>query len=225
MPSANALTGPELQNDLPELLDGIVDELTGVPEREGEGRRGRGKAAKDHARERAAMGYSVGEELRELSILRAVIVDLCAERGLPPGYEHFRPLHLAIDERMTAAADEMERVARDRRQRLTELVDASHEAVLAWEVGGGIVLWNRGAQELYGWTASEAMGKCPHALLRTEHAVGMAEIERIAAEEGRWEGQLGHVARDGKRLAMESRWVLVRDEARQGRWCWRRTGT
>jgi PAS domain-containing protein len=27
-----------------------------------------------------------------------------------------------------------------------------------------ITYWNRGAQELYGWTAEEAIGKCAHEL-------------------------------------------------------------
>ncbi len=212
VPGASALTEPELHGELPELLDGIVEELDGDPVRAAGARRGGRKTAREHARERAAMGYGVAEDLRELSILRTVILQLCEERGLPPGYEPWRPLHVAIDERITAAADEMERVARDSGQRLAQLVDASHEAVLAWEVGGGVVLWNRGAQELYGWTAYDAFGKCPHDLLRTEHPLSMAEIERIAVAEGRWEGQLGHAARGGKRLVVESRWVVLRDE-------------
>src|SRR5262249_27108750 len=74
--------------------------------------------------------------------------------------------------------------------------------------------WNLGAQETYGYTQAEAMGKMVHDLLGTTSSdITTAEINEVLAREGRWEGELNHVARDGRRLQIESRQVLLRDEA------------
>jgi PAS domain S-box-containing protein len=91
-----------------------------------------------------------------------------------------------------------------------DLLDQSYDAILAWKPGGTIAYWNRGAEELYGWSAADARGRMSHELLRTEHAAGTASIERILAREGRWQGILHHVTRDGRKIAVEARLSLVR---------------
>ncbi|MFT3775161.1 MAG: PAS domain S-box protein [Minicystis sp.] len=90
------------------------------------------------------------------------------------------------------------------------LLNEAHDAILVWELGGGIVYWNQGAQALYGWTASEALGRVSHDLLATEHAKGMGVVEHTLAREGRWEGELCHTTRDGRKVTVESRHVLMR---------------
>jgi PAS domain S-box-containing protein len=97
------------------------------------------------------------------------------------------------------------------RCRQAALLDASHDAILVWRLGGWIVYWNRGAEALYGWSAIEAVGRVSHELLRTEHGASMREVERALAEEGRWEGELVHTTRDGRRIVVESRHVAVPD--------------
>src|SRR5262249_13395256 len=90
------------------------------------------------------------------------------------------------------------------------LLDDSLDAVLIWTSRRGIIYWNRAAEELYGWSASEAMGRTSHELLRTEHPKSAEETERIVLRDGRWEGALGHRTRDDRRLTVESRHVAVR---------------
>ena len=45
--------------------------------------------------------------------------------------------------------------------------DLSHTVVL-WDFDGTILEWNRGSQELYGYSAAEAVGRPKAALLRTQ---------------------------------------------------------
>jgi PAS domain S-box-containing protein len=78
-----------------------------------------------------------------------------------------------------------------------------------------IVFWNRGAEDMYGYSREEALGRSSHELLRTEFPQPRSEIEAHALREGSWEGELVHVRRDNTRLVVASHWVLHRDE--QGR--------
>ncbi len=93
-----------------------------------------------------------------------------------------------------------------------ELLSLSHEAVLVREPDGRISFWNRGAEDTYGWTAQEALGKRSHELLQTTFPVPLEEIEAITREQGRWDGELVQVRRDGARIVVASRWSRQRDE-------------
>jgi PAS domain S-box-containing protein len=66
---------------------------------------------------------------------------------------------------------------------------------------------------MYGWTESHALGKVIHELLRTSDRIAVTEIDVILHRENRWDGELHHMTRDGRRLVVESRQVLLRDES------------
>ena len=100
-------------------------------------------------------------------------------------------------------------------RRKNQLADLSHDAIITADSNCRITGWNLGAEEMYGWTEAEAMGESIHDLLHTSAAVSTAEIDEILQREGRWDGELNHIARDGRRLVVESRQKLVRDDATQ----------
>jgi PAS domain S-box-containing protein len=83
--------------------------------------------------------------------------------------------------------------------------------VLVRDQNGSIVLWNLGAQELYGFTKEEALGRISHELLQTEFPEPLERIEEKLRSAGRWEGELAHCKRDGSRMVVSSVWVLHRD--------------
>ena len=91
------------------------------------------------------------------------------------------------------------------------LLDLTHDTVFSRGMDDVITYWNRGAEELYGWSRAEAIGKVSHQLLQTSFPVSpehtQAELERT----GRWEGELVHVRRDGTSVVVDSRWALQRD--------------
>jgi PAS domain S-box-containing protein len=90
-----------------------------------------------------------------------------------------------------------------------DLLNQSHDAIFVWKIGGGIVYWNRGAEELYGWRSDEVIGRSSHALLNTSPSTTTKEMEARLAQEGRWYGEITHIAKDGRRLIVESRHVRV----------------
>jgi PAS domain S-box-containing protein len=96
-----------------------------------------------------------------------------------------------------------------------ELINRSHDAILVRDPINRVLFWNRGAEELYGWTAQEAQGRVTHTLLKTRFPASRAGVAAILIREGQWEGELRHTRRDRSTVIVESRQVLVRDENNQ----------
>jgi two-component system, LuxR family, sensor kinase FixL len=95
------------------------------------------------------------------------------------------------------------------------LLNLTHDTVMVREMNGVITYWNRGAETMYGWTKEEALGKVSHLLLQTVFPQSLEHVLAELVRSGRWEGELIHTGRDGKRIVVVSRWALERDE--QGR--------
>ena len=106
------------------------------------------------------------------------------------------------------------RTEEDLRQQ-AQLLDLAHDAIMAIRLDGTIEFWNRGAEQMYGWSRDEAIGKISHALLRTEFPEPLGDLEAKLEKQGHWEGQLVHTTRASSRLTMMSRWALRRDASGQ----------
>ncbi|HXX78668.1 MAG TPA: PAS domain S-box protein [Ktedonobacteraceae bacterium] len=96
-----------------------------------------------------------------------------------------------------------------------ELIELAHDAILIRDSVSRVVFWNKGAQELYGWTPQEALGHIAHNLLKTRFPTSRSEIEEHLQENGRWEGELMHTCKDGRVVMIESRQMLMCDVQRQ----------
>lgn len=81
------------------------------------------------------------------------------------------------------------------------------------DLDGRITYWSSGSARLYGWTAEEAAGRLAHELLQSAFPAAPAEIHASLLARDRWEGEVVHVAKDGRRVNVASQWVLIRDEA------------
>jgi len=92
------------------------------------------------------------------------------------------------------------------------LLDLTHDTVLAMDMKGVIKYWNRGAEERYGWTAEQAVGRVVHDLLKTVPPAPIEQIRGQVTRKGHWEGELVHTTRDGTHIVVASRWSLQRDE-------------
>jgi PAS domain S-box-containing protein len=96
-------------------------------------------------------------------------------------------------------------------RRQANLLEQTHDAILVWEIPGAIIHWNHGAEQLYGFSKQEAIGRLSHDLLRTEHPMPAELFEAMIERHGTWTGELTHTTRDGRRIIVESRQVLMRE--------------
>ncbi len=93
--------------------------------------------------------------------------------------------------------------------RQAELIRLSFDAIIVWRLSGLIDSWNRGAEELYGYTEKEASGSTISALLDTVYPLPWAEIERTLHDYNYWEGELIHRTRKGNEVTVFTRLQLM----------------
>jgi len=91
------------------------------------------------------------------------------------------------------------------------LLDLSNDAIIVRDRQDRIVYWNRGAEEMYGFSAKEALGKITHELLQTAHPENLEKIRKNLERNNRWSGELVHTRKDGRTITVFSRWTLDRD--------------
>lgn len=96
-------------------------------------------------------------------------------------------------------------------QQQAELLDQTHDAILIWSLGGTIRYWNRGAEELYGWSREEALGRISHQLLKTRHGIPFDEFLARLRRDRHWLGEVIHTTRDGRELVVDSRYTVRED--------------
>jgi PAS domain S-box-containing protein len=116
--------------------------------------------------------------------------------------ERWLGVNIDITERKRAEAEA---------KKLLRLLDLSFDAIVLRDAGDRVRYWNRGAQELYGWTAEEAFGNVTHTFLQTAFPEPLDKIFEALRTEGRWEGELMHSKKNGNRVAVLSRWALFQD--------------
>ncbi|MGH7940080.1 MAG: ATP-binding protein [Limisphaerales bacterium] len=95
--------------------------------------------------------------------------------------------------------------------RFVHMIDSAFDAIIVCDVEDRIIGWNRGAEELYGWTRNEAAGRMTHLLFQTKFPMPYNKIlEDELCRDDRWEGELIHTRKDGQSVTVFSRWTLER---------------
>lgn len=95
-----------------------------------------------------------------------------------------------------------------------ELVDLAFDAMFVRTFHDRVITyWNEGAERLYGYTRSEAIGRQPADLLRSRYPIPLEEIERELERSGRWEGEILQRRKDGHPVTVKTRWGLQTDAA------------
>lgn len=94
-------------------------------------------------------------------------------------------------------------------KRQKHLIDLSGDPIFVWDLDGGIIEWNRGSEELYGYSREEAIGKETEQLLGTTvPGSTFAALKARLRQEGSWAGELRRKTKSGRALIVESRLQL-----------------
>jgi PAS domain S-box-containing protein len=94
---------------------------------------------------------------------------------------------------------------------LFEMVDLA--GFMVRDFGGTIRFWSNGCQDMYGWTAAEAVGRASYDLLQPVFPEPLADIEATLLRDGEWCGEVQHCRKDGKKVVVAARKILRHDES------------
>jgi two-component system CheB/CheR fusion protein len=106
--------------------------------------------------------------------------------------------------------EEALRRSEERLKQEMRLVELSRSPIFVWDFDEGIVQWNRGSEEMYGYSRTEAIGKKKEALLQTSVPGASFEASRQSLlERGTWSGEALHRTKDGRVLTVDTLIELV----------------
>ena len=111
-------------------------------------------------------------------------------------------------ERALVAGREAMRRRAERLEFQATLLEYAHDAISVRDADDNITLWNRGAGQLYGWTAGEALGSNLNELLQTDVPTER-EIKETLTRAGVWSGQIRQRRKDGSLVIAESRQARI----------------
>jgi PAS domain S-box-containing protein len=102
-----------------------------------------------------------------------------------------------------------EQAAMDVRLRLATIVESSDDAIIGEDMCGIITDWNKGAEQLYGYSAGEVIGKPISALLPPDRSGDFAGITGKHDTINRYETE--HQRKDGTRIEVSLTISLIKD--------------
>lgn len=105
------------------------------------------------------------------------------------------------------------RIGTEQQRRLLSVLDMATTKIR--DRNGTIRFWSSGCQDIYGYTAEEALGRNSHDLLGTTFPLPLDEIEKMLEDGGTWRGHLRRYAKDGREVLIAAHWMLYRAMADQ----------
>lgn len=108
---------------------------------------------------------------------------------------------------MSSARNPLRRWSGEQAIEYATLLDLANDAILVIDLESTIEFWNRGAERLYGYSSTEALGRHAHDLLKTEFPVPLQHIYEWIRREQEWSGELLQHARNGRSIVVSSRWT------------------
>jgi PAS domain S-box-containing protein len=147
---------------------------------------------------------------------------LFTRQGDPLGVisTHFRQPHRPTERELRLtdlyalqAAEMIERKrAEEKLRQQADMLNLAQDAIIITDLHCRILFWNHGAEETYGFSIREAVGRVAHELLETEYPLPLGQLVTQAEAAGAWRGELRHTRRDGTKMIVGSRWSVQRDE-------------
>jgi PAS domain S-box-containing protein len=113
-------------------------------------------------------------------------------------------LNRELEHRVAERTEELRKSEAQFRMRAA-LLEVASEAIMVRDMNGTIQLWNSGAENLYGWSREEAVGRDLHTLLHTQFPVPKEAIDKALQDHRRWHGNLTQLTKDGTEVVIAFR--------------------
>jgi PAS domain S-box-containing protein len=123
----------------------------------------------------------------------------------------FSAIRRGVERDLVRSRDELQKEVVVRTQQAS-LLNLTHDTIFVRDLNDVITYWNHGAQELYGWSPEQAIGKRSPQLLHTIYPLPLDQIKSELINTGHWEGELEKKKADGRSVIVASRWSLQRNE-------------
>ena len=201
-------------------------------------RREDGRIIEVNERWESLFGYRREEVVGKTSLFQQLFVDaadcdrafeMLAREGKIREFETFvrrrsgevRGVVLSVERLETGGEERLLTIVRDITERKrseeqirkqAEMLNHTYDAVFAWDFDGGITYWNRSAERLYDYPEAEAVGHGARDLLQTVFPAPYEDFLAQLRENKRWEGELVHTTKAGRRITVESRMVLIAEK-------------
>jgi PAS domain S-box-containing protein len=92
-------------------------------------------------------------------------------------------------------------------------LDKAQDAIIVCDLDRSVLYWNQGAERIYGWREGEVIGKNIRKLFfRETIPPQIEESEKNLNDRGEWSGELAEFTKDGRRVIVQARTTLIRDE-------------
>lgn len=88
------------------------------------------------------------------------------------------------------------------------LIELSPDAIVVRSLAGKIYAWNAGAEQIYGYTRSEAEGKFSQDLLQSRFPIPLAQLQNELEQTRHWQGEVVQRRRDGAEVIALCRWQV-----------------
>jgi two-component system, cell cycle sensor histidine kinase and response regulator CckA len=136
-------------------------------------------------------------------------------------YEHTpgepTPYHLQlIEAAQHLAAISISRHQAERRLRdQADLLNKARDAIIVFDPDRRITFWNSGAERIFGWSASEAIGHEERDLLGEEALTEIESVRQAMRNHEEWEGIVPLHDKLRRPITIECRFTVIRDNAGQ----------
>jgi two-component system, cell cycle sensor histidine kinase and response regulator CckA len=101
------------------------------------------------------------------------------------------------------------KIAEQKIREQAALIEISPDAIIVRDLAGRFLLWNQGAEKIYGWQANEILGKNSDKLLFRQQLSQLATPLQTVVETGEWRGELSKITKSGQEIQVSSRWKLL----------------
>ncbi len=104
------------------------------------------------------------------------------------------------------------KLGEERISQQASLLDKAQDAILVCDLNFQILYWNKGAERIYGLSSEDVFGRQISDILCGGNHEHVRQAKKALETSDEWKTEARHSTRSGKKLVVDSRWTLVRND-------------